>query len=45
MKDSDYMLNSTLETSEERAFELEDDSEEIIQNVEQGDEKMEKYDR
>lgn len=44
-KDSDYMLNSTSETSEERAFELKDDSEEITQNVEQGDEKMEKYDR
>lgn len=44
-KDSDYMLNSTSETSEERAFELEDDSEEITQNVEQRDEKMEKYDR
>lgn len=45
LKDSDYMLNSISETSEERAFELEDDSEEIIQNVEQGDKKMEKYDR
>ena len=27
------MLNSTSETSEERALELEDDSEEITQNI------------
>lgn len=41
-KNSDYVLNSTSETSDERAFELEDDSEEITQNVEQRDKKMEK---
>ena len=44
-KNSDYVLNSTSETSDKRAFELEDDSEEITQNVEQRDKKMEKYDR
>lgn len=35
------MLNSTSDTSEERTFELEDESEEIKQNAEQRDKEME----